>query len=65
MEPAADAEIILEGDNTLTGAAGYAALAVGYVSGSEMADLTLSGDGSLTAAFRTTDIMTYGVILED
>ena len=49
VEPAAEAEIILEGDNTLTGAAGYAALEVGYVSGSEMADLTLSGDGSLTA----------------
>ena len=50
VEPAAEAEIILEGDNTLTGAAGYAALEVGYVSGSEMADLTLSGDGSLTAS---------------
>ncbi len=49
VEPAAEAEIILEGDNTLTGAAGYAALEVGYVNGSEMADLTLSGDGSLTA----------------
>ena len=50
VEPAAEAEIILEGDNTLTGAAGYAALEVGYVNGSEMADLTLSGDGSLTAS---------------
>ncbi len=50
VEPAAEAEIILEGGNTLTGAAGYAALEVGYVNGSEMADLTLSGDGSLTAS---------------
>ena len=29
------------------------------------ATVTRGGDGSLTAAFRTTDIMTYGVILED
>ncbi|MCI2056241.1 MAG: hypothetical protein LKJ86_03750 [Oscillibacter sp.] len=49
VAPGVKATIILEGENTLTGGDGYAGLEVGFADENSMADVTIDGNGSLTA----------------